>query len=139
YLNLERLRFRDLVNYRIEVDEAIDAEDIMIPPLMIQPLVENAVKHGMLPRQSRESMVVIRAFEKGEKLFIEIEDNGIGLTASLNSKNRLYESFGLSNLQKRTEHLKKIQQHEIDITVEERFDEQGSTRGTQATVIIELK
>jgi hypothetical protein len=55
YLTLEKLRFKELVNYEIIIDEEVEIEDIMIPPLMIQPLVENAVKHGLLPKQSTDS------------------------------------------------------------------------------------
>jgi hypothetical protein len=138
YLNLEKLRFKELVNYEIKVDEEVDVDDIMIPPLMIQPLVENAVKHGLLPKQSASGKVSVHVYEMDNLLYIVIEDNGIGLTQSLQSENKLHESFGLSNLQKRTEHLKKIQQHEINIEVIELKNSDGSVKGTQAIVTIEL-
>lgn len=136
YLMLEKLRFRELVSYELHIDEEIDTEAIMIPPLMIQPLVENAIKHGLLPRQSTDSKVVISVQEQGDHLLISITDNGIGITKSLQSKNRLYESFGLANLNKRTEHLKKIQQREIDIRVAEIIQEDGTVSGTEAVIRI---
>jgi two-component sensor histidine kinase len=139
YLTLEKLRFKELVNYEIKVEEDVDVDDIMIPPLMIQPLVENAVKHGLLPKQSTSSKVSVHVYEKDNLLYIVIEDNGIGLTQSLQSENKLHESFGLSNLQKRTEHLRKIQQHEINIEVTELKNSDGSVKGTQAVVTIKLK
>jgi two-component sensor histidine kinase len=139
YLTLEKLRFKELVNYEINVDEEVDVDDIMIPPLMIQPLVENAVKHGLLPKQSTSSKVSVQVFEKDNLLYIVIEDNGVGLTQSLQSENKLHESFGLSNLQKRTEHLKKIQQHEINIEVTELKNSDGTVKGTQAMVTIKLE
>jgi two-component sensor histidine kinase len=138
YLTLEKLRFKELVNYEINVDEEVDVDDIMIPPLMIQPLVENAVKHGLLPKQSASSKVSIQVYEKDNLLYIVIEDNGVGLTQSLQSENKLHESFGLSNLQKRTEHLKKIQEHEINIEVTELKNSDGTVKGTQAIVTIQL-
>jgi two-component sensor histidine kinase len=138
YLTLEKLRFKDLVNYEIKVEEEVDIDDIMVPPLMIQPLVENAVKHGLLPKQSALSKVSVHVYEKDNLLYIVIEDNGVGLTQSLQSENKLHESFGLSNLQKRTEHLKKIQQHEINIEVTELKNIDGSVKGTQAMVTIKL-
>ncbi len=137
YLTLEKLRFKELVNYELIVDEEVDTDDILIPPLMIQPLVENAVKHGLLPRQSPDSKVIIHVLEKDDQLYIEITDNGIGLTRSLQSQNRLYESFGLTNLQKRIDHLKKIQQREIQIEVSELRDGDQVT-GTRASVRISL-
>jgi two-component sensor histidine kinase len=138
YLNLERLRFKELVNYEIKVDEEVDIDDIMIPPLMIQPLVENAVKHGLLPKQSASSKVWVHVYEKDNLLYIVIEDNGVGLTKSMQSENKLHESFGLSNLKKRTEHLKKIQQHEINIEITELKNSDGTVKGTQAVVTLKL-
>jgi two-component sensor histidine kinase len=138
YLNLEKLRFKELVNYEIKVDEEVDIDDIMIPPLMIQPLVENAVKHGLLPKQSALSKVSVLVYEKDNLLYIVIEDNGVGLTKSLQSENKLHESFGLSNLKKRTEHLKKIQQHEINIEITELKNSDGTVKGTQAVVTLKL-
>jgi hypothetical protein len=139
YLTLEKLRFKELVNYEIKVDEEVDVDDIMIPPLMIQPLVENAVKHGLLPKQSPLSKVTVQVYEKGNTVYIEIEDNGVGLTQSLQSENKLHESFGLSNLQKRTEHLKKIQQHEIAIEVKELVEADGTVKGTKAVVTLTIE
>lgn len=137
YLNLEKLRFKELVNYEIDVEEDVETDDIMIPPLMIQPLVENAVKHGLLPRQSMDSLVRIHVFEQDSLLYVVIEDNGIGLVQSLQSKSRLYESFGLVNLRKRTEHLRKIQQHEIEIEVIE-IKEGDAVLGTRASIKMSL-
>jgi sensor histidine kinase YesM len=138
YLNLEKLRFKELVNYEIKVDEEVDIDDIMIPPLMIQPLVENAVKHGLLPKQSALSKVSVQVYEKDNLLYIVIEDNGVGLTKSMQSESKLHESFGLSNLKKRTEHLKKIQQHEINIEITELKNNDGTVKGTQAVVTLKL-
>jgi sensor histidine kinase YesM len=138
YLTLEKLGFKELVNYSIKIGEDVDIDGIMIPPLMIQPLVENAVKHGLLPLQSSNAKVSIEVYEREDVLYIIIEDNGIGLTASLKSQNKLHESFGLSNLQKRTDHLKKIQQHELSIEINEMKDTDGKVLGTKAVVTIQL-
>jgi len=137
YLELEKLRFKDFVNYEIAVDDEVDTEDILIPPLMIQPLVENAVKHGLLPRQSQGSMVWIRVYELDNTLWIEIEDNGVGLTYASRNSSRLHESFTLSNLKKRTDHLKKIQKQEIDISVTE-VANGNQVSGTKAVIRMSL-
>ncbi|MBZ0097483.1 MAG: histidine kinase, partial [Taibaiella sp.] len=59
YLKLEQLRFHGWLNYEIEIDEEVETELIMIPPLLIQPFVENAIKHGLLPRQSADNKLLI--------------------------------------------------------------------------------
>jgi two-component sensor histidine kinase len=135
YLNLEKLRFKDYINYEILIEEEIDTEEVIIPPLLIQPLVENAVKHGLLPKQSTDSKVRIHVLEEGGWLLISIEDNGIGLSKSRESKSRLHESFGLVNLQQRIEHLKKIHRQNIDITVEETYA-QGKVTGSRSLIRI---
>jgi two-component sensor histidine kinase len=138
YLNMEKLRFKELVSYSIDVSEDVDIEDIMIPPLMIQPLVENAVKHGLLPLQSTSGMIWIKVFEKDDVLFVEVEDNGVGLTHSLSIKDKLHKSYGLTNLQKRVDHLKKIQKKDINIDVKDRTDINGKMEGTKATIVMQL-
>ncbi len=138
YLNLEKLRFKEFINYEIIVDEEVEADFIMIPPLMIQPLVENAVKHGLLPKQSELNRVTIRVYEKDDRLYIEIIDNGVGLTYAREHLSNLHESFGLSNLQKRAEYLKKIQKRKMDLEITELKNEQGQTLGTLARIVMEL-
>ncbi len=139
YLNLEKLRFKEFIQYSITVEDYVETEDIMIPPLMIQPLVENAVKHGLLPKQSTDNKVDIYVYEKGNTLYIDITDNGVGITYSQKQETRLHESFGLSNLQKRTEHLRRIQKQQIDIEIKELVSDDGTVLGTKATVKMALE
>lgn len=139
YLNLEKLRFKEFISHSITVARDVETDLILIPPLMIQPLVENAVKHGLLPKQSIDNRVSIKVFESLNRLYIEIEDNGVGLTyASKYKSNHLHDSFGLSNLQKRIDYLKKIQEQEINVQVVEILDNSGKALGTRATVTMEL-
>jgi len=138
YLNLEKLRFKELVNYNIDVEDSVDTEDIMISPLLIQPLVENAVIHGLLPRQSSESMIDLKVYEINELLYIDIIDNGIGLGQSARNKDAHKESYGLSNLHARVDHLRKMQLREITFEIRELFNEDGNSTGTLARITIKL-
>ena len=139
YLNLEKLRFKNLIDFSINIDEEVDVESIMIPPLLIQPLVENAIIHGLLPMQSEDSKLVISVFEKGNVLHIDIEDNGVGFQQSLKRKNAgAADSYGLLNIHKRIEHMKKFQKSDITFEIHEIVDEAGKTKGTKASVIVEL-
>lgn len=136
YLNLEKLRFKNLINFKIWIKEDVDTEDIMISPLLIQPLVENAIIHGLLPMQSEESKIEINVYETGDILHIEILDNGVGIMQSIRNKNVERESYGLTNLNRRIEHLKKIQKNDILFELNEIFDESGKSKGTKATITI---
>jgi len=138
YLKLEKLRFKELINFRFEIEEDIDLEDIAVPPLLIQPLIENAIRHGLLPKQSPDSLVIIRITEENNLLIIEVEDNGIGLTKAAQNKSLLHQSTGISNMQKRIDHIRKLQQREITFMLEEVKDHIGKVRGTIASIKIIL-
>jgi len=78
YLTIQKMRYRDILDYQIEVDEAIT--DSTILKLILQPLVENAIYHGIKNKRSGGT-VTIRAYHKDyDKIFLEVEDNGIGFT-----------------------------------------------------------
>jgi len=100
YLAIEETRFRDRLSVAIEVDPAI--LDARVPHLLLQPLVENAVRHGVAPR-ARPGRVGIRALRSGGQLQIEVRDSGDGL-----SPDRLIamnDGVGLGNTRARLAHL----------------------------------
>ncbi len=83
YLKLEKLRFRDDFKYTISLN---NAEDLMVPPMLIQPFVENAIKHGLLHKAGLKELKI--EFKKEELLYCTISDNGIGLKKSEEIKKR---------------------------------------------------
>ena len=80
YLKLETMRLPK-ITYRIHVSETINLYDVYIPAMILQPLVENAIKHGLANKQG-EGLLSINVEEKNNKLFIDIEDDGIGREAA---------------------------------------------------------
>lgn len=134
YLKLEKLRFKEFLNYSIEIDESVDTESVMIPPLLIQPLVENSVKHGLMPRKSIDNFVRIRIYEEKEWLHIIVSDNGIGIDHSLKKANSGHKSFGLENIKKRIEQLTMMHDKNISFRIEESYDPLGNTNGTLAVI-----
>ena len=101
YLEMEQLRFGSSFTYQIEVLGKPDEEDIDIPTLMIQPLVENAIWHGLMHREG-EKRIMIRFLITDDWVTCTIEDNGIGIRKSekMNRGNRP-PSVGLDNLRNR--------------------------------------
>jgi len=73
YLSLEKLRFKKDLEYNIEI---MNVEDILLPPLLIQPFIENSLVHGLLHKEGIKRLVI--KFELAENLICTIEDNGIG-------------------------------------------------------------
>jgi tetratricopeptide (TPR) repeat protein len=100
YLQMELLRFDHSFSYHIEVDENISTEEVGVPPMMIQPLVENAIWHGLM-NQSGDRKLFIRYKLKEDRLICEIEDNGIGIIQSSLSPGHGHHSFGIENIRHR--------------------------------------
>ncbi|MFT4522133.1 MAG: ligand-binding sensor domain-containing protein, partial [Bacteroidia bacterium] len=81
YLDLEKLRMENELNYEILIDENLDVQDVLIPSMLIQPYVENSILHGLLPKEKNRNLS-IRFNKKGKMLQCIIEDDGIGQEAS---------------------------------------------------------
>src|SRR5664279_6443988 len=81
YLVMEKLRFDDSFAFRVIVDECIDEEETLVPALMIQPLVENAIWHGLMHNQG-EKKILIHFSRTRTTISCTIEDNGIGIKRS---------------------------------------------------------
>jgi tetratricopeptide (TPR) repeat protein len=100
YLQMELLRFDHSFSYHIEVDENICADEVGVPPMMIQPLVENAIWHGLM-NKSGDRKLFIRYKLHDDRLTCEIEDNGIGLIRSSLQPKHGHQSFGIENIRHR--------------------------------------
>ncbi len=101
YLAIEQARFGKRLQYRIEADETL--LDTRIPPMLLQPLVENAVKHGISPKASGGEVSVRILYEKtNNRLLVEIHDNGVGLQRSTNTHST---GIGLANVDARLQKL----------------------------------
>jgi sensor histidine kinase YesM len=100
YLEIEQTRFRDRLTVIFDVQaETLDA---LVPNLLLQPLVENAIKHGIGPRPT-PGQIAVRARVNGALLELDVQDNGVGLSAArLTDFNR---GVGLSNTRSRLDHL----------------------------------
>jgi len=81
YLELQELRFKDKFQYSLSIDNEINKSLIAIPPMMIQPFIENSIEHGIL-NKNQMGKVDIRIVEKANSIQIEVEDNGIGIEKS---------------------------------------------------------
>lgn len=82
YLKLEAMRFEDGLDYEVDAHRALlDDEDLLVPTLLVQPFVENAVWHGLAPKQGAKKLSV-RFAMRGEQLICTVEDNGVGRHAA---------------------------------------------------------
>lgn len=95
YLELQQERFAGQFDYKLETDAALEAENPSIPPMMMQPFIENAIEHGFIGL-AEKGLITIRYKPDNTFLRCEVEDNGIGIEASLNAKTGTeHQSLGL--------------------------------------------
>lgn len=133
YLELEHLRFSDKFDYQIIVDPALDAEAVMVPNMIIQPHLENAIWHGLRYKSSPGLLSLqVQQTEKGMRVLID--DNGIGRAESerMKTKNqRMHSSLGMKNVQERIQLLNEIYRSGILFEVQ---DKSGAETGVRVLI-----
>lgn len=82
YLKLEQLRFRNKFSYLIHIDKSIDPEMDVVPVMLLQPYLENAIRHGISNSLKAEGRIELKFLNRGGLLWCIVEDNGIGITVS---------------------------------------------------------
>lgn len=137
YMELEKMRFDDSFTFQIELEDNLKSNIFNIPPMIIQPIIENAIWHGLAPLQ-KDGLLKL-SFKKGEEktLICTVEDNGIGRekAAEIAQRRRGHKSTGVKNLQERLNLLNSVGIANTDYKVLDLYDAQGNSRGTR----VELK
>ncbi|MDY8136674.1 histidine kinase [Aquimarina sp. 2201CG5-10] len=131
YVKLEHFRFLDKFDYTIEVDDNININEYMIPPMLLQPYVENAVWHGLRYKSEKGRLTI--SFKKltTDSMQIMIEDNGIGRKKSKELKTvnqKLQKSKGMSNIKKRITILNEMYKDKVDVFISDLENEDGGTQ-----------
>ena len=141
YLEMEQIR-TDRFSYQIEIDPKLQTENLMLPPMLIQPFVENAIWHGN-PSQNGMLKILVRFFQKQNRLYCVIEDNGIGVEASLsNKKDRSsdHQPVGISNVKQRLQVLNEKYNLQSGISIDDKKSQavhEGT--GTVATIYFSIQ
>ncbi len=138
YLELEKMRFSNDFNYEIRIGKDVDVEMMKIPSMIVQPYVENAIKHGLLHKKGTKSLLIEFAKVNGT-LCVTIDDNGIGRekAGELNQvKKEQHQSFSTEANSKRIELLNKERSKSIGVVFIDKAGENAEPAGT--TVIISI-
>jgi len=142
YLELEKDRFEDTLNFTIYKEENINAKTTKVPSLFIQPYVENAIKHGLLHKKADRNVSISFTLNTTKsELICVVEDNGVGRAASaaINKNRREYhKSFATSANQKRVELINKTRTKKISVSTEDVVDKNNIALGTKITINIPL-
>lgn len=139
YIELEGMRFKNKVNFKISVVPHIDQQYIEIPPLLLQPYVENAIWHGLMHKPEGGTITIDIQQPSEYLLHIEISDDGIGREKAKEYKSKSatrQKSFGLKMTSERLEAINHIYQIKSEVKIIDLLDARGSVAGTN--VIIEI-
>ncbi|MFO7617171.1 MAG: histidine kinase, partial [Bacteroidales bacterium] len=135
YLEMEKLRFEEQFEYKIQRDPSLDHNLLMMPPMLLQPLVENAIWHGLIPLKSKGLLTI--SFTRTPTQFIcEIRDNGIGRekAAELRKKRDSHKSTGMDNVRERIDLLNRMNTGKFELRVVDLKNKDGSAAGTSVIV-----
>ncbi len=141
YLQLEQYRFGGTFTYKINMSDDIEPVEIMIPPMILQPFVENSIWHGLMPLQTERILSIYFELESDDILLVSLRDNGIGRAASALLKENngqtkpKHESKGMSMVQQRLQLLQQQYDKPFEAAISDITDIKGSIMGTQ----VELK
>ncbi len=134
YLRLEKNRFGSKFNYVVQIDPAVDKEEVFIPSMLLQPYIENAIWHGLMPKEEGGNLEIdIRLDEDATHLLIHIIDDGIGIENSLKNKKGEHISKGMSLTEERINLLNQIESTETQISIN-----QNGNSGTIVSIVIPI-
>jgi two-component system, LytTR family, sensor kinase len=141
YLDIEQLRMGDDFSYTITVDEEIEADACKIPGMLLQPFVENALKHGLALKEGEKKLAVNFSFYDEQWIMVQVSDNGIGRTAAETVKqqqNKMlpHESKGIQLIKERLQLLGASREV---ITIEDQLNTDGKACGTLVKVLLPLQ
>ncbi|RYJ45560.1 tetratricopeptide repeat protein [Flavobacterium beibuense] len=140
YLELEQLRFNKLFDFSITKDSHIE-DDMAIPPLLLQPFIENAIIHGLVPKKEKGIIHVDFALN-GDKLVCTVTDNGIGFTKSKELKENsvtVHKSMALEITRKRLEVIQAFTSKTSKVEINDVIDENGEAAGTRIVLNLPIQ
>ena len=142
YLDMEKLRFKDAFTYSFVCGSGVDPAGLFIPPLLIQPFVENAIWHGLMHKEGN-GVVTLSFFVENDMLHCSIMDNGVGRPVQAHSGNRPGKTYKSMGIQITRDRLALINREETDekvvFNIEDLTDESGKASGTRVNMRIKFQ
>lgn len=138
YILLESARFDNKFTYVCHISNDVSINSVMIPPMLLQPFIENAIWHGLMQKETAGTIALSINKEDEEFLIISITDNGIGRekAAELKSKSATHKSQGMKVTSERIEMMNKLNSTGAHVNIIDLKDEKGNAAGTRVELII---
>ncbi len=142
YIELEMVRFDHVFEYEIDLDPNVKVNTISIPPMIIQPYVENAIWHGLMHRKDPGGKLCIRLWRETGQLHIRIEDNGVGREEAKRLKSKSatkHKSHGMKITEERIAIVNRIYNVKAKVVIEDLAGHNGSNYGTRVSLTLQDK
>jgi sensor histidine kinase YesM len=137
YFELERIRLEDRFSYTINTKGIKNMERLKVPNMVIQPFVENAIKHGVRYKKNGKGFIEVVFEQPDDTLRCTIADNGIGREKAMQLRSQSgvqHESKGMGITFRRIESVNALTKGNINITIEDLKDENGNASGTKVVI-----
>lgn len=138
YLQVENRRTSNAINVNIEVDPEINTERALIPPMILQPLIENALWHGLLMKTGdKDLMIRFEAIKTG--FTCTVLDNGVGRSNKVKSNQSIRAFSSLNAIRQRIQNINTIYKSNCSLEIIDLQDDKGCALGTKAIVVVDIK
>jgi tetratricopeptide (TPR) repeat protein len=137
YLRLQQLRFSKPFKYEIKIDEELDISTVMVPPMLTQPFLENAIEHGF-KHSEEEGFLFVRFLRSGNSLIIEVDDNGTGIDSTTIYKDKEHESMAIRITKARLHILEKDAKFKTSFSVIDKRRLNPLVKGTLVRFVLPL-
>jgi hypothetical protein len=138
YTEIEAKRFDNSFHYTLEIKAGgVDMEKLTVPSMIIQPFIENAIWHGLMPKEEQKMLKIVFEIPNENTITVIIEDNGVGRKKAREiaaKKNKPHRSKGLANIKERASLLEITQSLKIEIEINDLSDTEGNASGTRACI-----
>ncbi len=141
YLTLQKIRYPEMIEFNVSVDDDIDVEATLIPPMLAQPFIENAIEHGLKAKETT-GMIEVRFLLQKQNLILEIEDNGIGrlqAQENLKAKDSGHKSMATGITRQRINAMNKKLRKKISLDIVDLKNEAGEAAGTRVVFRIPFR
>jgi tetratricopeptide (TPR) repeat protein len=135
YIEIERMRKRNCFNYELIIDEDIEPDFIYVPPILLQPFVENSIQHGFAKKDCNQGMISIRIEQGPGSIQINITDNGQGINTSLNNKiDNNHQSMGMKIFKERIHLIERKYKKTVKFEVYDLSEKNPELTGTSVLI-----
>lgn len=136
YLDMQNLRLDGALQYQLNIDASIEQDSIKIPAMMLQPIIENAIEHGI--ETVKNPTIEIRITDKEKYLQCVITDNGLGYSNTLQTKSTSKKSFSTTIINQRLLHLSKKTNLNLTYSIADLLEQENTIVGTKSIILLPI-